>query len=59
MDALVQRAQIMPLAPGASSCSGGKVALDALCGSDLIAGETGFVTTVDNRGHVMHNVRLQ
>ena len=59
MDAFVRRAQILPPAPGASSCSGGKVALDALCGRDLIAVETGFVTTVDNRGHVMHNVRLQ
>ena len=59
MDALVQKAQTLPPAPGASSSSDARAALDALSGRDFMAGETGSVTRVDNRGHVVHNARLK
>ena len=59
MDALVQKAQTLPPAPGAGSATDARAALDALSGKDFMAGETGSVTRVDNRGHVIHNARLK
>ncbi|KAH9836793.1 P-loop containing nucleoside triphosphate hydrolase protein [Rhodofomes roseus] len=61
MDALVQRAQTLQGHPGGfrPSASNARVAFDALSGRDFMAGETGSVTRVDARGHVMHNPRLK